>query len=198
MSRLPHVPVLALLAALFASATVVAGDTPPTLTTHPMNDAAPGEYVRFRIDGKGGWTRYSVQTVLEVKDGKAWIEEWRTDAEGKAGSGLLWSGWANVPKEIEPLSYQKIVEDEMVPLELGGKKVWCRHLVVNQPAHPPIPEPRVRREVWFSNDVPGWGRVKIVEADDTKTAVSWGTMSKEDLDKAKEARDKREAGERED
>lgn len=180
--------------ALLLAPPTVAEDAPAKLVRHPMKDAQPGEYVRFLTVTKEGWKRYSVQTVLEVKDGEAWIEEWQTDESGKQANGLGWNGWAKIPDEIQPTSYQKVVEDEMVQLEVGDQKVWCRHFVVDQPENPPLPEPRVRREAWFTNDVPGWGRVKESQGGTTSTAVAWGKMSDEDLKKAIEARDKREAG----
>jgi len=172
------------------------GDEGSTLSTHPMKDAKPGEYMRFVTEHKG-YKRYSVQTVLEVKDGKAWIEEWLTNEEGDKQMHIQWAGWARVPSTIKPLEYQKVVKDEMVKLEIDGKTLSCRHLVIDQPEDPPMDEPREHREVWFTNDAPGWGRVKLIQGETTKTAVEWGTMSDSDRDKAIQARNTREKQRRE-
>jgi len=185
------IPVLALLAFLLPGPSARAGDAAPKLETHPMKDAQPGEYVQFVTEHKG-FKRFTVETVLEIKDGKAWIERWQTDEEGDKMMSLLWEGWAKVREKIAPHDYQKIIQDEMVELEIDGQTLSCRHIVVDQPEDPPMEEPRVRREVWFSNDVPGWGRVKVIQGEVTKTAVRWGTMTDSVRDKAIQARDHRE------
>lgn len=196
MRRPPLASLFAVTCLLALAGGLCAEDAPPKLVDHPMNDAKAGEYVRFEVVGKQGWTRHTVRAVLEVKDGEAWIEEWQTDEKGEKVTGIGWTGWARIPKKIEPSTYQDVQTDEMVQLELGDEKVWCRHFVVEQPENPPIPEPRIRREVWFTNDVPGWGRVKVIQGETTATAVAWGTLSPEKLKEAIEARDKREAQKR--
>lgn len=196
MRPIRHVFLPAVLALLAVALTFRPGEAADKLVAHPMKDAKAGEYMRFELTGERGFTRHTVQTVLEVKDGKAWIEEWFTDEKGERLTSLLWSGWARIPDTIKPNSYQEVIEDEMVQLELGGQKVQCRRFLVSQPENPPMPEPKVSREVWFSNDLPGWGRVKEIQAETTKTALAWGTMSADDLAKAIEARDKRESGQK--
>lgn len=182
---LPSVAFALLLALLLAPAV---GEQ-KSLGKHPIADAKPGEWVLYQFE-REGYKTYTLERVLEVKGGKVYWELWSCDAEGKELKQLQYDGFDKVPDPWKPLTYQEVVKDEMVDLEIAGKTIKCRYFVVDQPENPPFPEPKVRREIWYSNEVPVRGKVK--EIPQNREVVSWGAMSDADLQKAREMRKKRD------
>lgn len=178
-----------MLALLFALLLSPADGEQKTLGKHPMADAKAGEWVLYSFE-RDRYKSYALERVLEVKGSKVYWELWGCNEEGKELKQLQYAGLDKVPSPWKPLDYQKVVKDEMVDLEIAGKTIKCRYFVVDQPENPPFPEPQVRREVWYSNDVPVRGKVK--EKPQNREVVSWGTMSADDLEKAREMRKKRE------
>ena len=195
--RLPTL-VLALLACGLGFATVLGagtsafGEEPSRakLETHPMADAKPGEYLRFMV-AQEGWTKWYVERILAVRDGEVLYEIVQTSEDGSEDKSVVRRGWRKVPK-LKPNSRQEIVSDEMVEMEVDGKQIWCRHFVLNEREHPDWPEPKRRKEVWYSNDVPCSGKVK--DSLTGQVVTSWGMMSAEETQKRKKAYEDSKSG----
>ncbi len=185
------VAALALVALVCLPLALVAGsaeaeDAPgerPKLTENPLADAKPGEYLRY-MEEDGGWKKYFVERILDVRDGEVLWEIFQTNEDGTKDLSPLRTGWLKVP-EFKPRAHQTLISDKMEELEVNGQKLWCRHLLIEQQQNPPFPDPKIRRDVWFSNDVPCSGKVK----EDTRgrIAVAWGMLSKEALEARKRA-----------
>lgn len=172
------------------SLTPAQGEAGKTLGTHPMADAKPGEYVRFSVE-KDGWKRYYVERVLKVEGGKVAWEIWKTNEDGTKLESMQYEGFDKVPKPWKALKHQDVVKDEIVELEIDGKKIKARYFEVNQPENPPFPEPKIRREVWYSNDIGARGKVQELPLG--RETITWGMMSEADLKTALEMRAKRKA-----
>ena len=183
--------ILGLLAFALGAATLPGVGTPAygeeperaKLEAHPMADAKPGEYLRY-MEASEGWKRFFVERILAVREGEVLYEIFTTSEDGSQDKSQVRRGWRKVPK-LKPNRRQEIVSDEMVELEVDGKKLWCRHYVLNEREHPDWPEPKRRRQVWYSNDVPCSGKVK--ESLSGRIVTSWGMMTPEETQKRKKA-----------
>ena len=173
------------LAALPGVGPTAYGEEPerPLLEAHPMADAKPGEYLRY-VEASEGWKKHFIERVLAVREGEVLYEVMVTNEDGSQDKSPIRRSWRKVPK-LKPNRRQEIVSSEMVELEVAGKKLWCRHYVLNEREHPDWPEPKRRREVWYSNDVPCSGKVK--ESLSGRIVTSWGMMSEEETKKRKKA-----------
>ena len=160
----------------------------PKLTEHPLKDAKPGEYLRFMTD-QGGWKKYYVERIIDVKEGKVLWEIFQTNNEGTKDLNMVRGDWLDVP-EFKPSEHQRILSDEMVELDVNEQKLWCRHLYIEQLQNPPFPEPKLRRDVWYSNDIPCSGKVK--ERPGGRIVLDWGTLSADVLKQRQEYYRKRE------
>jgi hypothetical protein len=156
----------------------------PNLEKHPLTDAKAGEYLRFVETSKDGkWKQWYEERVLAVKDGEVFLEVMSVNEQGKelgAKQGVV-PAWLKVP-ELKPREFAKFKTDEMLVLEIGGKKLNCRHLVIEEPKIEGFMDPRQIREVWYTNEALATGKVKEVRPDAIRTASSWGELSKEVLD----------------
>ena len=177
---LPLVALLTLvsLSVLAASLPAAAEDAPgerPKLTENPLKDAKPGEFLRY-MEADGGWKKYFVERIIDVRDGEVLWEIYQTTPDGSKDLSPVRTGWLKVP-EFKPRAHQKIISDKMEELEVNGKTLWCRHLLIEQQQNPPFPDPKIRRDVWYSNDIPCSGKVK----EDTRgrIALEWGMLPKE-------------------
>ena len=183
--------VLALLAFILGLATLLGVGAPAfgeepnrdKLEAHPMADAKPGEYLRYVV-AQEGWKKWYVERILALRDGEILYEVMQTTEDGSQDKQAVRRGWRKVPK-LKPNSGQEVVEDKMVEMEVGGKTLWCRHFVLNEREHPDWPEPKRRKEVWYSNDVPCSGKVK--DSLSGRIITSWGQMSPEETQKRKKA-----------
>ena len=173
---------LVLLASTFGVA--VAGDERPKLVDHPMKDAKAGEYLRFEVvDDK--WTRYYIERVLEVKDGKVLWEIARTNEDGSKQLGRERMGYITVPP-LKAADHQRVIEDDMRELEIGGKKLWCRRFLIEELVDPDAPWGEKRsKEVWYSNDIPCSGKVK--DSVNKRVVTKWGMMPEDEVKKRLEA-----------
>lgn len=153
------------------------------LTDHPLKDAKPGEYLRF-IQDDGNWKKYFIERIIDVRDGEVLWEICQTNREGTKDLNSIRKGWKKVPK-LKPAPHQRIVEDEMVEMEVNGKKLWCRHLHIDERVNPDWPEPKRRKDVWYSNDIPCSGKVKDTLS--KRMVTDWGMMSAEELKKRQDA-----------
>jgi hypothetical protein len=161
---------------------------PPKLEKHPYSDAKPGEWRRVKRVF-GGETKFLRERVLAVKaeESKVFHDVVETSEDGKEMRGVVVRGqWTSIPK-FEPTEGQEFKKDEMVWLEVGDKRVAARHFKIVEPVKPPFPQPTRTREVWYSNDCLGSGKVQeLIDTPATVlTAVDWGTMSDEELAKAR-------------
>lgn len=154
----------------------------PKLEQHPLADAKPGEYLRY-YEEKEGWKRWFVERVIDTRDGEIYYEVFTTTEDGKDNAAVR-SGWRKIPK-LKPSRIQEILSDEMVEMEVNGQKLWCRHYVLSEREHPDYPEPKRRKEVWYSNDIPCSGKVK--EDVSGRMVFSWGMMTPEQLAQRKKA-----------
>ena len=184
-------PFLVLLAAAFGLAAVTGvgapafGEEPerPKLEAHPMADCKPGEYLRFMTESDG-WKRYFVERILDVKDGKVLWEVVQTSEDGTEDKSIVERRWKKIPK-LKPNRRQTVVKDGMVWLEVGDKKLWCRHFTINEREHPDWEEPKRRKEVWYTNDILCSGKAKDSLAG--RIVTSWGMMSPEETQKRRKA-----------
>ena len=173
------------LAALLGDPTSALGEEPSRtkLEAHPMADAKPGEYLRY-MQETDGWKKWFVERILDVREGEILIEIVQTTEDGGEDKQMVRRRWRKVPK-LKPSPQQEIVKDEMVEMEVDGNKLWCRHYVLNEREHPDWPEPKRRKEVWYSNDIPCSGKVK--DSLSGRIVTSWGMMSPEETQKRKRA-----------
>jgi hypothetical protein len=160
----------------------------PRLEKHPYADAKPGEWrrVKFVRDGR---EMFNMERVLAVSPdaSRVFVDVVQTSTDGAETKGVVQRGqWMNVPK-FAPTAAQKFEKDEMVWLDVAGKKVAARHLTIVEQVNPPYPQPMRRREVWFSNDILGNGKAQetMDNPATTLTTLAWGTLSAEDLAKAR-------------
>ena len=182
------------LAALLGVAVPALGEEPrDKLEAHPMADAKPGEYLRYMTESDG-WKNYFVERILDVKDGKVLFEVTKTSDDGTQDKSIVYRQWKKIPK-LKPNRSQTVVADKMVELEIDGKKLWCRHFTVDEREHPDWEEPKRRKEVWYTNDVPCSGKVKDSLAG--RTAISWGMMSAEETQQRKKAYEDAQKGRQE-
>lgn len=176
-----------LLAMLVAGGSSALGEEPKPardkLEAHPLSDAKPGEYLRYKEESDG-WKKWFIERILAVREGEVLFEAMVTSEDGTEDKSVIRRGWRKVPK-LKPNRRQEIVKDEMVEMEVDGKKLWCRHYVLNEREHPDWPEPKRRKEVWYSNDIPCSGKVK--DSLSGRIVTSWGMMSTEELRKRKKA-----------
>lgn len=143
-----RLPFALLILALLALGTAVAA----------ADDNEPGEYLRYvTVDGQR--KSYFIERVLDVREGEVLWEVAKTNEDASKDQGRVRLGWVKIP-ELKPLENQRVMEDEMVWLDAAGKKLWCRHVLVEEPIDPDIPERKRTKDVWYSNDVPCSGRVK--------------------------------------
>lgn len=180
------------LAALLGSGAPAFGEEPnrDKLESHPMADAKPGEYLRYMQETEG-WKKYFVERILAVKEGEVLFELTQTSDDGGEDKQVVRRGWRKVPK-LKAAKWQTVVKDEMVELEVDGKKLWCRHFVLDEREHRDWEEPKRRKEVWYSNDVPCSGKVKDSLAG--RIVTSWGMMSAEETQKRKKAYEEAQKG----
>lgn len=158
-------------------------EAPPTLEDHPLKDAKPGEFLRY-VQTEGNWKKYFIERILDVKDGEVLLEVTKTNEEGTKDHQRVRIGWIKVP-EFKPAPHQKILTDEMVEMEVAGKTIWCRHLYIEERVDPDWPEPKRRKDVWYSNDVGCTGKVK--DTLQNRMLVDWGTMPESELKERQEA-----------
>ncbi len=198
MRRYPALPRFATLAlaavalAAFglASSARAEEEAPPAtkLEKHPYSDAKPGEFLRVKLVSRGDTKFLSIRVLgVKLEESKVFYDVWQTSEDGKEMQARYQPGdWVDIPK-FEPKEGQEFKKDEMVWLEIAGKKLACRHIKILQQMNPGFPEPKTMREVWFTNDVPGSGKVQEISDNPSSvsTAVGWGTMSAEDLAKAR-------------
>jgi hypothetical protein len=200
---MPHVSrlaVLAVLAAAFGLAPVLAdADTAPPipkLEKHPYFDAKPGEYIRLKRF-MGGEEQRLVVRVLDTKlaENKVFVEVWQTTDDDKEDKQVISSGsWVDIP-EFKPKEHQKFLKDEMITLEVNGKKLACRHIKIEERVNPKLPHPLKVREIWYSNDALGSGKIKETDYGSAGSqpqmsqAYEWGMMSPEHLERRRNAND---------
>jgi hypothetical protein len=157
----------------------------PMLEKHPLADAKPGEFMRWKQTA-GEETEWFIIRVLAVKEkeNKVFLEVYKTSEDGKEDQNREMSKWIEVP-EFKPKENQTFKTDEMVVREIAGKKVTCRHLKIEEPVNPPWSQPVRTREVWYSNDVLATGKVEewVEQPPSVTTAVDWGMLSPEELQK---------------
>jgi hypothetical protein len=161
---------------------------PARLEKHPYADAKPGEWRRVKVVA-GGEEKFNMERVLAVHPGgaKVFIDVVQTSADGSETKGVVQKGrWIDVPK-FAPVAGQTFEKDEMVWHDAGGKRVAARHFRISEQVNPPYPAPMRRREVWYSNDVLGNGKVeeRVENPATVLTTLAWGTMSADDLAKAR-------------
>lgn len=179
---------LLLLAALPLLDAARAADELPKLVQHPLADAKPGEFVVYQEKGDR-WTSYFIERVLDVKDGKVLWELSKTDENGK-DLGPLRAKWREV-KELKPNRWQTVTKDEMVTVEVNGQKLVCRFFEVEEPKDRQWPEgEKIRKEIWYSNDVPVSGKVK--QEPGGRMVLKWGQMPEEETKKRLAAYEERE------
>jgi hypothetical protein len=184
---LSSLPVLVLAAAVLPRAR--ADEAPiPRLEKHPYADAKPGEWRRVKVVS-GSSEKFNMERVLAVSPDAArvFIDVVQTSPDGAETKGVVQRGqWVEVPK-FAPTAAHRFEKDEMVWLDVAGKKVAARHIEIVEQANPPYPQPMRRREVWYSNDLLGNGKAqeKVDNPPTTLTTLAWGTMSAEDLAKAR-------------
>ncbi len=161
----------------------------PRLEKHPYADARPGEWRRVRRTVRGE-TRFYVERVLAAaaQEGKVFYDVLETTEDGSQRRAVAERGhWADVPK-FQPVAGQQYRTDEMVVIEAAGKKLAARHLKIVEPVDPRVPNRMRTRDVWYSNDVLGSGKVKE-DTDEPQSALmvlAWGTMAPADLVRARE------------
>ena len=186
VARLPLAVLALLTLALLPQAT--AEEEHPTLTRHPLADAKPGEFLVYQ-EKTDRWTSYFCERVLDVKDGKVLWELSKTDEEGK-DHGPLQTKWRTVT-ELKPNRWQTVTKDKMVELEVDGKTLVCRYFEVEEPKDRAWPDgEKIRKEVWYSNDVPVSGKVKAEPGN--RMVLKWGQMSEEETKKRLAAYEERE------
>jgi hypothetical protein len=176
-------------AALGLVASLGADETPVAkLEKHPLADAKAGEWRRSKRTVREE-TRYYVERVLAVKpaEGHVFFDVLEITEDGKQRRGVEQPGrWFSVPK-FQAMPGQQYRADEMVMVDVGGKRVAARHLTIVEPAQPAAPGRTRTREVWYSNDVLGNGKVKeqVDDPPTTLTTLDWGTMTPEELTRAR-------------
>ena len=183
--------VLALLAFSLGLATLLGASAPAfgegqnrdKLEAHPMADAKAGEYLRFMV-AKDGYKKWYVERILGVREGEVLHEVRQTSEDGSQDKQVIRRGWRKI-RPLKAAKWQEVVKDEMVELEVDGKTLWCRHFVLNEREHRDWPEPKRRKEVWYSNDIPVSGKVK--DSLSGRIVTSWGQMSAEETQRRKKA-----------
>jgi hypothetical protein len=159
----------------------------PKLEKHPLFDAKPGEFLRWKETAGGDETTWFVVRVLatNMKENKVFAEAFRTSEDGKEDKETFGrADWMEIPK-FEPKDGQTYKKDEMVWKEVNGKKVACRYLVIEEQINPGMPAPVRKRKVWYSNELLASGKVEEWSDNpvSVKTAVEWGTLSADELTK---------------
>jgi hypothetical protein len=171
-----------------AASTRAEDGAPAKLEKHPLTDAKAGEWRRVKSTVRDQ-TRWYVERVIGAKnaEGQVFLDLLEVSEDGKRRVAVAQPGrWISVPA-LQPAQGQQFQTDEMVWVDAKDKKVAARHLKVLEAADPRTPDRKRVREVWYSNDVLGNGKVKeqIPDAATTFTTVDWGTMTPEDLKRAR-------------
>jgi hypothetical protein len=189
-TRLPVVVLVLAVLAVGGTALLDAGavqaDTEgarPKLEAHPLQDAKPGEYLRF-MRAEEGWKKWYIERIIDVREGEVLWEIYQTNEDGTKDTGAVRKGWKKIPK-LKAAPHQKVIKDVMEEMEVAGQKLWCRHFTINEREFPDFPEPRRRKDVWYSNDIPCSGKVK--DTVENRIVTSWGMMSEEELKKRQKA-----------
>jgi hypothetical protein len=172
------------------------GEEIPPLEVAPLRDAKPGEFLRYVEGGSGGWRKWFVERVLDTREGEdgfeVLLEIAQTNEDGTRDITVIRGGWSKVP-EFKPAEHQRFIKDEMVVLEVNGQKLNCRHLYIEEYETPPFPDPKVRRHVWYTNDIPCTGKVR--ESRNNRETLDWGQMSEEETARRRRPYEQREGGE---
>jgi hypothetical protein len=198
---LPVLAATALVPALLAFAEEAPKEAPKPPTTplpafeNPLWDAKPGETLLYKVrELEGKWTRYYEERVLaRVKD-QVLIETILTDETGTKDWGRdpdpRNTGWREVTQEMKLGPTQKWVKERqkeevlLVGEPTPRAAVRCTRRVIDEPEDFSKPDGKRRpREIWYSHDVPGTGRVKMFPAQQNgeRMAISWDKVLPADV-----------------